>query len=110
MNTPHALKRMIVGTLLSGGVAVAGLGLATGTAHADGHACTNSGVCNNLWCPGQRLPFSVRKPGGVLSPSEVQWDMSVCHWYFFDFGNHYGGVPVGAYGLKQGQPIAQWGY
>jgi hypothetical protein len=55
-------------------------------------------------------PFSVRKPGGVLSPSEVQWDMSVCHWYFFDFGNHYGGVPVGAYGLKQGQPIAQWGY
>jgi hypothetical protein len=34
MNTPHNLKRIIAGALLSGGVAVAGLGLASGTAHA----------------------------------------------------------------------------
>ncbi len=31
MNTPATLKRIITGTLLSGGVAVAGLGVATGT-------------------------------------------------------------------------------
>jgi hypothetical protein len=34
MNTNHPLKKMIVGTLLSGGVALAGLGLTMGAAHA----------------------------------------------------------------------------
>ncbi len=34
MNTTHNLKRIIAGALLSGGVAVAGLGLASGTAQA----------------------------------------------------------------------------
>jgi hypothetical protein len=35
MNTPRALKRIIAGTLLSGGVAVAGLARAAGTAQAN---------------------------------------------------------------------------
>jgi hypothetical protein len=83
------------------------MGLASGTAQAD-HHCTNSGVCNNQRCPGQPLPFFAHK-GDHLSPSEIDWDMNVCHWSFFDFGNHYGGVPVGAYGLKEGEPVAQWG-
>ena len=34
MNTKQPLKKMIVGALLSGGVALAGLGLTAGTAHA----------------------------------------------------------------------------
>jgi hypothetical protein len=34
MNTPHHMKRMLVGALLSAGFAVAGLGLATGTGQA----------------------------------------------------------------------------
>ena len=35
MNTAYILRRMIAGALLSGGVAVAGFGLAAGTAQAD---------------------------------------------------------------------------
>jgi hypothetical protein len=103
MNIPHTLTRMIAGTLLSGSVAVASLGLTAGTAYADGHACTQGGVCNREWCPGQPLPFATPK-GALLSPSEVNWDMGVCHWWFFDSGNHFGGVPVGAFGLKEGEP------
>jgi hypothetical protein len=34
MSTTHSVKRIIVGSLLSGGVALAGLGLSMGTAHA----------------------------------------------------------------------------
>jgi hypothetical protein len=34
MNTTHNLKKMIVGALLSGGVALAALGMTTGTASA----------------------------------------------------------------------------
>ena len=34
MNTTHNFKRMIVGALLSGGVALAGFGLTTGVAQA----------------------------------------------------------------------------
>jgi hypothetical protein len=34
MNTTHNLKKMIVGALFSGGVALAGLGLTAGTAQA----------------------------------------------------------------------------
>jgi hypothetical protein len=34
MNTTHHLKKMIVGALFSGGVALAGLGMAAGTAQA----------------------------------------------------------------------------
>ena len=35
MNTPHTLKRIIAGALLSVGLAVAGLGLGAGAAGAD---------------------------------------------------------------------------
>jgi hypothetical protein len=84
-----------------GALALVGMGLASGTAQAN-HHCTNSGVCNNQWCPGQPLSISAHK-GDHLSPSEINWDMNVCHWSFFGLGNHYGGVPVGAYGLKEGR-------
>lgn len=34
MSTTHNVKRIVVGALLSGGVALAGFGLSMGTAHA----------------------------------------------------------------------------
>jgi hypothetical protein len=37
MNTNHPLKKVIVGALLSGGVALAGLGMTAGTAQAAPH-------------------------------------------------------------------------
>ncbi len=54
MTIPHSLNRIIAGTLLSGGVAVAGLALAAGTAHANPPGCSKYSAC---WCPGQRLPL-----------------------------------------------------
>ena len=48
MNTPHTLTRIIDGALLSGGVAITGFGLATGTAQAE------PGFAPLVyWCPGQ---------------------------------------------------------
>jgi hypothetical protein len=55
MNATHNLKRIIAGMLLSGGVAVTGLGLAAGTAQA---TCNGVGICSIVWCPGQHLPAS----------------------------------------------------
>jgi hypothetical protein len=48
MGAPY-LKRIIAGALLSGTVAVAGFGLAAGTAQANTRAPYQ-------WCPGQHLP------------------------------------------------------
>ncbi len=67
MNVTHNLKRIIGGTLVSGGVAVAGLGLAAGTAQA-----APGFVPLAHWCPGdpvQQLPHG--------------WDQSVCHDYYW---------------------------
>jgi hypothetical protein len=61
MNTTDALKRIVAGALLSGGVAVAGLGLAAGTAQAS----------PGRWCSGEPVPAS----------KIVKWDMGVCHDY-----------------------------
>jgi hypothetical protein len=63
---------MIAGALLSGGVAVAGLGLAAGTAQAAPPA--------HQWCPGQRMPDDGANPDGT--PHLFSWDMSVCHTYY----------------------------
>ena len=65
------MKRMSrrAAAAFAAGAAVAGLALGAGSAQADpeqGHG----------WCPGQALPFS-----------NIQWDMSVCHtWYYVPFG------------------------
>jgi hypothetical protein len=61
LNTIHNMNRIIAGVVLSGGVAVVGLGLAAGTALANpapwvcqdpnsGSSPTNS--CTYQWCPG----------------------------------------------------------
>jgi len=61
--TPHILKKMIVGTLMSGGVAVAGLGLA---------APAQAGPSYWHYCPGH-WEYTVPVPPGT--------DLSVCHWF-----------------------------
>jgi hypothetical protein len=73
-DTTRTLRRTAVGALLSGAVAMAGFGLASGTAQAD-----NQGPYR--WCPGQ----SMSAPAGP--GLTVVWDMNVCHtWYRVDYG------------------------
>jgi hypothetical protein len=91
MNTTHTLKRILAGALLSGGVAVAGLGLGAGTAQAGPGfvpldawpGCPNDhpqGPCH--WYPGQPLP-----PTGNHVTNPVRWDNGLCHTYYYvDFG------------------------
>jgi len=89
MHTTHRLKRTIAAGLFSGGVAVAGMGLATGVAQAN-PLCTPAGTCAAQWCPGKAL----RAP-------DVKWDMSVCHDYA---SNPYpGSVQVGSR-IWEGEP------
>jgi hypothetical protein len=86
MNTNHTLKRILAGALLSGGVAVAGLGMGAGTAQADGP---------HHWCPGnpKNMPYA---PNAF-----VDWDWNVCHtWYPTNYGM--GNV------TSQGRPTSIW--
>jgi hypothetical protein len=84
MNATHHRKRIIAGALLSGSLAVAGLGLSAGTAQAEPSFVPQFNApfpADNFtephdWCPGQRLPMD-----------DVVWDMSVCHhWYWVAVG------------------------
>lgn len=81
MDITHNLKKITTGALVSGAVAVASLGLATGTAQADPQS---PGPFQ--WCPGQPLPGShaASVPGvNVKIPAtHVIWDNSVCHTYW----------------------------
>jgi hypothetical protein len=85
MNTTRTPTRAIAAALLSGRVALAGIGLAAGTAAAQtGFAPQFRGPTDNFsvphqWCPGQPLPAN-----------DVAWDTNICHtWYW---------VPVGGMG------------
>jgi len=84
MNTNHNFKRMIVGALLSGGVAVAGFGLTAGTAQAApdrpgptiDHSDFGVPVVECVRCGGHGLPGGLDinpgvNPAGKL-PSAVQ--------------------------------------
>jgi hypothetical protein len=65
------ISRFVTTVAISGGLALAGLGLAAGTAQADPFAAQP-----HSWCPGQALPFN-----------NIQWDIGVCHtWYTVPFG------------------------
>jgi hypothetical protein len=77
-----AIAGLAATLLVSGGLGLAGLGLAAGTAQAEpGFAQSHGPVPDKArgpyqWCPGQRLPAD-----------DVVWDMSVCHtWYWVDYG------------------------
>jgi hypothetical protein len=118
MSHNHFVKTIIAGVLLSGGIAVAGLGLAAGTAQAEpGFAPPFSGPLGTAqaqprfvplingplsdggpwtWCPGQPMDegLDIRSGRGGPGP-EVQWDMTRCHtWYGvrWGYGNVYPGV------------------
>lgn len=75
MNTKHTPKTIIARALLSGGVAVALLGVGAATARADPypHAVCNGMACNYVWCPGMPLPQPNHGP--------PDWDMNVCHHF-----------------------------
>ena len=79
------ISRLATTVAVSGGLAMAGLGLAAGAAQAD----PNQAVGYN-WCPGEALPFS-----------NIQWDMGVCHTYYM--------VPFGQGNVRmvdlQGNPL-----
>jgi hypothetical protein len=85
----HNLKRITFGTLLSGGIALASLGPATGTAQAD-----NNGP--HRWCPGQSMEWPTGPWGDAL------WDMNVCHT-FWGVGYGLGNVPN-----REGVPSDVW--
>ena len=69
MGAAFNLKRIIAGSVLAGGVGVAGFGLAAGVAQAWPYGPFT-------WCPGQQLP----QTGDPSRP--VVWDMGVCHTYY----------------------------
>ncbi len=73
MKSPRVLTRIIAGGLMSGSVALAGLGLGAGTAQADPVGVCNGMACSYVWCPGTPLPYP--KYGAP------NWDMNVCHHY-----------------------------
>ena len=91
MSHDQILKKMIAGALLSGGVAVAGLGLATGTAQAD------DWYGPHQWCPGQTM-------NGPTGPGpNVVWNMGVCHtWYHTAYGQ---GNVADKYGSQPGPNV-----
>ena len=80
------MKRLIVGLAttvrVSGGLGLADLELAAGTAHAYTYGPFQ-------WCPGQDLPNDPPRPDGSLN-----WDMSICHTYYFDYDIRDPGTPA----------------
>jgi hypothetical protein len=89
--------RITAASLMSGGIAAAGLLLASGVAQADTPTgiCNQMGSCSYQWCPGSPLPMA-----------DVVWDMNVCHHYFGGSAGHpgtAGGIPVGAH-ILEGDP------
>jgi hypothetical protein len=75
------ISRFAAAVALSGGVSLAGFGLATGTAQADpawgpsynGGNCPAAFTCTH-WCPGDPLI-----PGSQV----ITWDWNICHdWYW----------------------------
>jgi hypothetical protein len=84
VNTIDHRKRFVVGALLSGSLAAAGLGLTGVGAQADpgfapqfhGPIAADNFTVGHDWCPGQPLPMG-----------DVVWDVSVCHhWYWVAVG------------------------
>lgn len=86
MDSTKNLKRITTGALVSGAVAVASLGLATGIAHAGA----------NRWCPGDPPPqVSATAPNGhtISVPVHPAWDLNVCHDWVATAGHVMEGSP-----------------
>jgi hypothetical protein len=65
------ILRLATTALMAGGIGVAGLGLAPGSAHAGPTWATGP----YQWCPGQPLPRT-----------GIEWDMGVCHTWYVLYG------------------------
>ncbi len=76
MTTTHNMKPLVLGLsaslMLSGGLGLAGLALAAGTAQA-----APGSVPLAKWCPGDPPLSSMVKAG---------WDLTVCHDYYYGPG------------------------
>ena len=72
MKTTRDRGRFVAGSLMSVGVAIAGLVLTPATAHADPGRATGP----KTWCPGQ-------DPASVSQINPPNWDWNVCHTYWW---------------------------
>jgi hypothetical protein len=87
MNTTHTPRRVLAVALLSGGVALAGIGLAADTAQAQTESRPS------FMAPSQKTTsrfLIIGAPGNPCRRNDVVWDTNICHtWYW---------VPVGGMG------------
>ena len=74
MNTGRILKPIVAGALLSSGFAVAGLGLAAGTAQAHPGPAP---LDHYTWCPGHPDPRDHISPAGPIAAMQREgWDLT----------------------------------
>jgi hypothetical protein len=94
------IRKAIAKALLSGGVAVAGLGLSTGMAHADPSFVPMRGPlpAGNpwTWCPGDLMSGTNGRNNHGGPGLDVQWDMTRCHTWWGVFWGH-GNVAPGVW-------------
>lgn len=81
MARPNNVTRTLSRVLLSGGIAVAGLGLAGGVHAQPGPLVTDDNGWGpaKQWCPGDPLPMT----GNHVTDPFRGWDMTVCHTYYY---------------------------
>ncbi|MEI6253672.1 MAG: hypothetical protein WCP30_12770 [Mycobacteriaceae bacterium] len=65
--------RVATTAMMVAGLGLASIGIGPGTAHAYTYGPFQ-------WCPGQPLPNDPPRPDG-----ELNWDMTVCHTYYYDW-------------------------
>ena len=69
----NRISQLATTVVVSGGLGLASLGLAAAVAHAYTYGPFQ-------WCPGHALPNDPPRPDDSLN-----WDMSVCHTYWFEY-------------------------
>lgn len=67
------VTRIATTVAVSAGLGLAGIAVGPGTAQAYTYGPFQ-------WCPGQPMPNDPPRP-----PDQLNWDMSVCHTYYYDW-------------------------